>query len=123
MTVNPINSGVLYLLSKLFINNPVTIKLFTSLDPLTYASGGGYQDAVILGPDTVSSQGSKSTVYWPTQVFTFTSSLDNNSSILGYHLYYDDNILGECIFDNPITPVGNGGRLSVKVSYVLNNAS
>lgn len=121
MTIKPINSGSIYLLSKLFSNTEIKIKLLCSIDPYVYASGGGYQDKIIASPDSILSQDTKSIVQWPTQIFTLTGPLDNNRPIIGYHICYDDIIIGECIFDHTITPVGNGGSLNIKVNYTLNN--
>lgn len=121
MTIQPINSGSIYLLSKLFSNNEIKLKLLCGIDPYVYASGGGYNDKIISEPDSILSQDSKSIVQWPTQVFTLTGPLDNNRPIIGYHITYDDVIIGECIFDHTITPVGNGGSLSIRVNYLLNN--
>lgn len=121
MTIQPTNSGSIYLLSKLFSNNEIKLKLLCGIGPYVYASGGGYNDIIISEPDSILSQDSKAIVQWPTQIFTLTGPLDNNRPIIGYHLVYDDVIIGECIFEHTITPVGNGGSLSIKVNYILNN--
>ena len=128
------DSGALEILESYFLENDLTIKLFTSnttptdtdtAGTYTEAAGGGYASKTLAATNcTVADVSGISTASYPQLTWTFTGALTDNASIYGYYVVDSS---GTLIFSergaSAYQPANNGDEYKVTISFQLSKGT